>query len=71
MKILILVLMVLISFLHLSYQLRIESMLMCEETSVLLEMLQPKAETIRKACEGKGERNLLFRTVLHWCAGDS
>ncbi|XP_013911822.1 PREDICTED: inverted formin-2 isoform X2 [Thamnophis sirtalis] len=26
-------------------------MLMCEETAVLLEMLQPKAETIRKACE--------------------
>ncbi|XP_066485576.1 inverted formin-2 isoform X2 [Tiliqua scincoides] len=34
-----------------SYQLRIECMLMCEETTVLLEMLQPKAETIRRACE--------------------
>uniref|UniRef100_A0A8C5RY17 Inverted formin 2 n=1 Tax=Laticauda laticaudata TaxID=8630 RepID=A0A8C5RY17_LATLA len=34
-----------------SYQLRIECMLMCEETAVLLEMLQPKAETIRRACE--------------------
>ncbi|XP_062974564.1 inverted formin-2-like [Elgaria multicarinata webbii] len=34
-----------------SYQLRIECMLMCEETSVLLEMLQPKAETVRRACE--------------------
>ncbi|XP_070607427.1 inverted formin-2 isoform X2 [Erythrolamprus reginae] len=34
-----------------SYQLRIECMLICEETAVLLEMLQPKAETIRRACE--------------------
>ncbi|XP_039208464.1 inverted formin-2 isoform X1 [Crotalus tigris] len=34
-----------------SYQLRIECMLLCEETAVLLEMLQPKAETIRRACE--------------------
>uniref|UniRef100_A0A803TTT4 Inverted formin 2 n=1 Tax=Anolis carolinensis TaxID=28377 RepID=A0A803TTT4_ANOCA len=34
-----------------SYQLRIECMLMCEETAVVLEMLQPKAETIRRACE--------------------
>ncbi|KAJ6657987.1 hypothetical protein lerEdw1_001646, partial [Lerista edwardsae] len=34
-----------------SYQLRIECMLMCEETTVLLEMLQPKAETMRRACE--------------------
>ncbi|XP_054826984.1 inverted formin-2 isoform X2 [Eublepharis macularius] len=34
-----------------SYQLRIECMLMCEETTVLLEMLQPKAETVRRACE--------------------
>ncbi|XP_048340604.1 inverted formin-2-like [Sphaerodactylus townsendi] len=29
-----------------SYQLRIECMLMCEETAVVLEMLQPKAETV-------------------------
>uniref|UniRef100_A0A670ZE11 Inverted formin 2 n=1 Tax=Pseudonaja textilis TaxID=8673 RepID=A0A670ZE11_PSETE len=34
-----------------SYQLRIECMLICEETAVLLEMLQPKAETVRRACE--------------------
>ncbi|XP_061468275.1 inverted formin-2 isoform X2 [Rhineura floridana] len=34
-----------------SYQLRIECMLMCEETAVLLEMLQPKAETIRRSFE--------------------
>ncbi|KAH0620324.1 hypothetical protein JD844_020602 [Phrynosoma platyrhinos] len=34
-----------------SYQLQIECMLMCEETTVLLEMLQPKAETVRRACE--------------------
>uniref|UniRef100_A0ACB8G5Y3 Inverted formin-2 n=1 Tax=Sphaerodactylus townsendi TaxID=933632 RepID=A0ACB8G5Y3_9SAUR len=34
-----------------SYQLRIECMLMCEETAVVLEMLQPKAETVSRACE--------------------
>ncbi|XP_077179953.1 inverted formin-2 isoform X2 [Paroedura picta] len=34
-----------------SYELRIECMLMCEETTVVLEMLQPKAETVRRACE--------------------
>ncbi|KAM7164882.1 inverted formin-2 isoform 2-T2 [Macrochelys suwanniensis] len=34
-----------------SYQLRIECMLSCEENAVMLEMLQPKAEAIRKACE--------------------
>uniref|UniRef100_A0A8D0GTE5 FH2 domain-containing protein n=1 Tax=Sphenodon punctatus TaxID=8508 RepID=A0A8D0GTE5_SPHPU len=40
-----------------SYQLRIECMLICEETSVLLEMLEPKAETIVRACKGKWETN--------------
>ncbi|XP_065605512.1 inverted formin-2 isoform X1 [Cyrtonyx montezumae] len=34
-----------------SYQLRIECMLICEETTVVLDMIQPKAEAIRKACE--------------------
>ncbi|OXB73580.1 UNVERIFIED_CONTAM: hypothetical protein H355_005295 [Colinus virginianus] len=34
-----------------SYQLRIECMLICEETTVVLDMIQPKAEVIRKACE--------------------
>ncbi|XP_059579266.1 inverted formin-2 isoform X2 [Alligator mississippiensis] len=34
-----------------SYQLRIECMLLCEETTVMLDMLQPKADTIEKACE--------------------
>ncbi|CAM5123291.1 unnamed protein product [Eretmochelys imbricata] len=34
-----------------SYQLRIECMLSYEETAVMLDMLQPKAEAIRKACE--------------------
>ncbi|KAM9148388.1 inverted formin-2 isoform 1-T1 [Pangshura tecta] len=34
-----------------SYQLRIECMLSCEETTVMLDMLQPKADAIRKACE--------------------
>ncbi|XP_071664724.1 inverted formin-2-like [Patagioenas fasciata] len=34
-----------------SYQLRIECMLICEETKILLECLWPKAEAIRTACE--------------------
>ncbi|XP_068803338.1 inverted formin-2 isoform X3 [Struthio camelus] len=34
-----------------SYQLRIECMLICEETNVVLDMIQPKAEVIRRACE--------------------
>ncbi|KAM7108930.1 inverted formin-2-like [Ciconia maguari] len=42
-------------YLHLlevpSYQLRIECMLICEETKVLLECLWPKAQAIRTACE--------------------
>ncbi|KAM6360323.1 LOW QUALITY PROTEIN: inverted formin-2-like [Alca torda] len=33
-----------------SYQLRIECMLICEETT-LWDMIQPKAETIRRACK--------------------
>lgn len=40
----------LISF---SYQLRIECMLICEETKILLECLWPKAQAIRTACESK------------------
>ncbi|KAM9557004.1 inverted formin-2 isoform 9-T12 [Guaruba guarouba] len=42
-------------YLHLleipSYQLRIECMLICEETKILLECLWPKAQAIRTACE--------------------
>ncbi|KAM6274898.1 inverted formin-2-like isoform 2-T3 [Porphyrio hochstetteri] len=34
-----------------SYQLRIECMLICEETTVVLDMIQPKAEAIHRACE--------------------
>ncbi|KAM7108888.1 inverted formin-2 isoform 2-T4 [Ciconia maguari] len=34
-----------------SYQLHIECMLICEETTVVLDMIQPKAEAIRRACE--------------------
>ncbi|XP_010181448.1 PREDICTED: inverted formin-2-like, partial [Mesitornis unicolor] len=34
-----------------SYQLRIECMLLCEETAVVLDMIQPKAAAIRRACE--------------------
>ncbi|XP_027705127.1 inverted formin-2-like [Vombatus ursinus] len=35
-----------------SYQLRIECMLLCEETVIILDMIRPKAEVIRRACEG-------------------
>ncbi|XP_066045029.1 inverted formin-2-like isoform X3 [Chamaea fasciata] len=42
-------------YLHLlevpSYQLRIECMLICEETKILLECLWPKTQAIRTACE--------------------
>ncbi|XP_065449793.1 inverted formin-2-like isoform X3 [Chrysemys picta bellii] len=34
-----------------SYQLRIECMLLCEETSSLLDLLWPEAQMIRRACE--------------------
>ncbi|XP_036604802.1 inverted formin-2 isoform X2 [Trichosurus vulpecula] len=34
-----------------SYQLRIECMLLCEETVIMLDMIRPKAEVIRRACE--------------------
>ncbi|XP_064279234.1 inverted formin-2-like isoform X6 [Passer domesticus] len=42
-------------YLHLlevpSYQLRIECMLICEETKILVECLWPKAQAVRTACE--------------------
>lgn len=42
-------------------------MLLCEETTVMLDMLQPKADTIEKACEGKRDRAthqwIMFRTI--------
>ncbi|XP_071601514.1 inverted formin-2-like [Heliangelus exortis] len=42
-------------YLHLlevpSYQLRIECMLICEETKILLECLWPKVQAMRRACE--------------------
>ncbi|XP_068959926.1 inverted formin-2 isoform X2 [Petaurus breviceps papuanus] len=34
-----------------SYQLRIECMLLYEETVIMLDMIRPKAEVIRRACE--------------------
>ncbi|XP_073466062.1 inverted formin-2 isoform X2 [Aquarana catesbeiana] len=34
-----------------NYQLRIESMLACEETNVMLDMLRPKAQTVGSACD--------------------
>ncbi|XP_068110332.1 inverted formin-2 isoform X2 [Hyperolius riggenbachi] len=34
-----------------NYQLRIECMLACEETNVMLDMLRPKAQTVSSACD--------------------
>ncbi|KFW61497.1 Inverted formin-2, partial [Pygoscelis adeliae] len=49
-----------------SYQLRIECMLICEETTVVLDMIQPKAEAIRRACEDllKSHRLPLFCQLI-------
>lgn len=35
----------------LSYQLRIECMLLCEETASMLEMLRPKVKVVEEACQ--------------------
>lgn len=45
-----------------SYQLRIESMLLCEETASLIDMLNPKVKLVEEACECKS--TLRFLTVL-------
>lgn len=34
-----------------SYQLRIECMLLCEETSSVLDMLKPKVKLVEEACQ--------------------
>lgn len=47
----------------LSYQLRIECMLICEETTVVLDMIQPKAEAIRRACEGTDGLSLFLHLI--------
>lgn len=36
-----------------SYQLRVECMLLCEGTDVVLDMVQPKAQLVLAACESK------------------
>lgn len=36
-----------------SYQLRIECMLLCEETSSVLDMLKPKVKLVEEACQCK------------------
>ncbi len=36
-----------------SYQLRIECMLLCEETQSVLEVLEPKVELVETACAGE------------------
>ncbi|KAL6478059.1 hypothetical protein MHYP_G00138940 [Metynnis hypsauchen] len=50
------------------YQLRIECMLLCEETASVLEMLKPKAELMEAACESLRESTLLpsfCKLILH------
>lgn len=47
----------------LSYQLRIECMLICEETTVVLDMIQPKAEAIQRACEGTDGLSLFLHLI--------
>ncbi|XP_017558750.1 inverted formin-2 isoform X2 [Pygocentrus nattereri] len=50
------------------YQLRIECMLLCEETASVLEMLKPKAELVEAACESLRESTLLpsfCKLILH------
>lgn len=41
-----------------SYQLRIECMLLCEESSAVLDMIRPKVKLVEEACQGKP--NLFF-----------
>ncbi|KAI4875139.1 hypothetical protein NFI96_013012, partial [Prochilodus magdalenae] len=51
-----------------SYQLRIECMLLCEETACVLEMLKPKAELVEAACESLRASTLLpsfCKLILH------
>ncbi len=36
-----------------SYQLRIECMLLCEEALSVLEIMKPKVELVETACEGE------------------
>ncbi|XP_072544997.1 inverted formin-2-like [Salminus brasiliensis] len=50
------------------YQLRIECMLLCEETASVLEMLKPKAELVEAACESLRASTLLpsfCKLILH------
>ncbi|XP_066529545.1 inverted formin-2 isoform X3 [Hoplias malabaricus] len=50
------------------YQLRIECMLLCEETASVLEMLKPKAALVEAACESLRTSTLLpsfCRLILH------
>lgn len=36
-----------------SYQLRVECMLLCEGTAVVLDMVQPKAQLVLAACDSE------------------
>ncbi|KAM9700174.1 inverted formin-2-like, partial [Menidia menidia] len=42
-----------------SYELRLDCMLLCEQSSVLLETLQPRAELLDRACQGLMESRRL------------
>lgn len=54
-----------------SYQLRIECMLLCEETLSVLDILKPKVDLVETACESEynppiacEDGSLLFLTVV-------
>lgn len=50
-----------------SYQLRVECMLLCEGTAVVLDMVRPKARLLLAACESEWGREAGGR--LAWAAG--
>jgi hypothetical protein len=44
-----------------SYQLRIDCMLLCEETASVLDMLKPKAEVVESACQCKTTPTSMYK----------
>lgn len=38
---------------HTSYQLRVECMMLCEGTAIVLDMVRPKAQLVLTACESE------------------
>lgn len=52
-----------------SYQLRVECMLLCEGTAVMLDMLQPKAQLVLAACNSEWAQNLRAQHQGPHCMG--